>query len=399
MMLYGLGAWLQWNYSLGAYSFLPYDPFWLASVFAVLLGWPLACEAAIAATFLTRRRPRLAAALLFLAAGVLIVPILVTALVVRILVPALATGVLIFLTLVPGLVAATAGVLAFTSIEPDATAERWTGRAVMRTLAMGIASYVLLAPAFGFSLFATLLLLLSGAGDFFLQRPSPSLATVAAFDAMSGQELWRVEVAVTSVQVIKAVGDRLVVDGSVQGLSACAILPRELILDWRTGKELSRTDNRPEYVDRNKHGDFEIALKGYPGSPPDLYVDNDVTGAHWHVPAMVVQRWTYEIPFAVSDGRAYAFARTDELTAYDAQTGTVMWRTGAAIGYLAAGDGYAFVASNGKATALDSNGAIRWSVPLPGDPPGDPSSHLTEASHRVYAAIDGRFAHSSHCGD
>ncbi len=169
MLLYGLGALFQWFlFVLGA-SFLlrydPLDPLWLASILAMLLGWPLACEAAIAATFLTRRRPRLAAALLFLAAGVLIVPILVPALVVLILVPALATGVLMFLILAPGLVAATAGALAFTSTEADATAERWTGRDGMRALAIGIGGYVLLAPAFGLVFFVTLSVLASSVSD------------------------------------------------------------------------------------------------------------------------------------------------------------------------------------------------------------------------------------------
>ncbi len=110
---------------------------------------------------------------------------------------------------------------------------------------------------------------------------------------------------------------------------------------------------------------------------------------------MVVGRWprgSYDIPFAASDGRVYAFPRPDVLTAYERHTGTVIWEADVPTGFLAAGDGYVVVSSDGKVTAVDSSGAIQWSASLPG-----PSWYLTEADGSVFATRQGRFAVG--CGD
>lgn len=89
-----------------------------AIVYAVFIGYPLACVAVACAAVVMGRRPRLAAALLFPAAGVLILPILA-----------------------PGLVAATAAVLALTPTPPggsETPSERWQRRDVVRALLIGI---------------------------------------------------------------------------------------------------------------------------------------------------------------------------------------------------------------------------------------------------------------------
>ena len=130
---------------------------------------------------------------------------------------------------------------------------------------------------------------------------------------------------------MSAAHDSAHLGGVVAGSSACAFLSREVSLDPSTGRELPRAENEAP-VDPNVHGDFRVDVV-YPGSvsgAPDvnyMRVPDRVTGTEWQVPvddSMVLERNEgTDFPFAASDGRAYAFARPDILTAYDARSGTV----------------------------------------------------------------------------
>ncbi len=113
-------------------------------VFAVLIGYPFACLAAAGAAVVVERRRRLAAALLFPAAAVLSFPILV-----------------------PGLVAATAAVLALTPTPPggsDTPSEGWQRRDVVRAMWIGMAGVAALAVLV-FLLYVFILLSGSGSGE------------------------------------------------------------------------------------------------------------------------------------------------------------------------------------------------------------------------------------------
>ncbi len=111
-------------------------------VFGVLIGYPVACVAAGRAAVVMGRRPRLAAALLLPAAGVLIFPILV-----------------------PGLVAATAGVLALMPTpagKSNPPSEGWQRRDIVRALVIGIGG---LAALMLLVLLLYVLAFLSSVGD------------------------------------------------------------------------------------------------------------------------------------------------------------------------------------------------------------------------------------------
>jgi outer membrane protein assembly factor BamB len=240
---------------------------------------------------------------------------------------------------------------------------------------------------------AVLLSTTAGVAWYFLRSPGGPSATVVSFDATSGQELWRVQVALTAVYQITVADDTLVVDGTVYSSSECSAFTRQLVLERSTGAELARRDgNPPVYIDTTRRGDLVVVFTGGPEDRTYLNVGKFGTDTGWQIPVEPGGGRGGDLSdsVAVSNGTVYAFTRPDALTAFDAQTGAILWRTDIAYEFLAAGDGYAFVLSNGTVNALDSLGAIRWTAPLPGS-----WSELAEADGRVYAGTAGSLPY--HC--
>src|SRR5262245_8373367 len=83
-------------------------------------------------------------------------------------------------------------------------------------------------------------LIIAGAVWYHGLRDHGAPVRIVAFDAATGHELWRTDTMLAVARPVAISRDKLVIDGLLQGLSACTFAGRELTLDTHNGSELSR---------------------------------------------------------------------------------------------------------------------------------------------------------------